>query len=235
MSAQGVVVAIDTATEVGQVAVLHDGRVVAERARRVSNAHGESILPLVEEALAEAGVGARDVGTWAVDVGPGSFTGVRVGLATVKGIEISTGARVRGLGSLDLLANDAALVAAFPGKFRAAVLPSVRGEVFLAVYDSAARCVIEPRAVLDDAVAEALAEVSPLEEIVLAGARGADLAGTSALAQCTFASAAPHDVPRAIELARRIAAGEGTSDLSPLYVKPPAIHPGALKAVPPRD
>jgi len=226
------VVAVDTATELGQVAVLADGALVHEASRRVSNAHGEALLPLVAEALAALGLSPRDVGTWAVDVGPGSFTGVRVGLASVRGVVLGTGARAFGLSSLDVLANHEALVRAHPGKVRAAVLPSVRGEVFVAAYGGGGACLLAPVAVLVDDLARTLAAVAPLGSIVLAGERAAGLSDLPDLADCARETEAPYDAPRATELARRVFAGEGTEGLVPLYVKPPAIHPGALPKSP---
>lgn len=221
-------VAVDTATDVGQVAVFTDGVLVHEVARRVSNAHGESLLPLVAEALSSLGLGPRDVGTWAVDVGPGSFTGTRVSLATVKGIVLGTRARAVGLESLDLLAGHQALVRAHPEKIRVGVLPSVRGEVFLAAYDRDGKCLVAPLAVLDPDVPALLASLGPLGAFVLVGARAEALRALPELASCAFETSEPYDVPRAVELGRRVLAGEGKNDISPLYVKPPAIHPGAL-------
>ena len=96
-------VAIDTATELGSIALFEDGELVVEESRRVSNAHGEALLPMLASALDRRGVAPADVHTWAVDLGPGSFTGVRIGVATAKGIALATGARVVGVCSLDVL------------------------------------------------------------------------------------------------------------------------------------
>lgn len=101
--------ALDTATLTGSVAVLRDDLALAELSARVRATHSEQLLVLVEEALARAGVSLDEVERLAVGVGPGSFTGVRIGLATAKGLALSTGAPLVGVSSLAALAASLAL------------------------------------------------------------------------------------------------------------------------------
>lgn len=113
---------IDTATRVGSVglvrAALDDGAVVAPEPGRIAEGcaalaevsrdtglgHGTELLPLVDECLAAAGVALEDVACIAVSVGPGSFTGLRVALATAKGLSLGGSATLIGVPTLEALA-----------------------------------------------------------------------------------------------------------------------------------
>ncbi|HSA21686.1 MAG TPA: tRNA (adenosine(37)-N6)-threonylcarbamoyltransferase complex dimerization subunit type 1 TsaB, partial [Myxococcota bacterium] len=75
--------ALDTSTAVTAVALLDGERLLAER-RQASGGHSRSLLPLVDELLAEAGRAREEIAAVAAGVGPGSFTGVRIGLSVAK-------------------------------------------------------------------------------------------------------------------------------------------------------
>jgi tRNA threonylcarbamoyladenosine biosynthesis protein TsaB len=121
--------AFDTATPV-VTAALHDGhRVIAERTTVDARRHGELLAPAIQEALREAGVGHLDLGEIAVGVGPGPFTGLRVGLVTARTLSAVLGIPARGVCTLDILAAEAAL----PGPFMVAT-DARRREVYWARY-----------------------------------------------------------------------------------------------------
>lgn len=83
------VLAFDTATAACTVAVVDGGRVLAELTLQVPRAHSTRLMPLIAQALREAGMERRDLDAIAVGVGPGSFTGLRIGLATAKGLALA--------------------------------------------------------------------------------------------------------------------------------------------------
>src|SRR5256712_9580760 len=88
--------AIETATPAESVAMLEDDRLLAEASYDAKGSRGGLLLPTVDHVLRKAGVAAKDLAAVAVSIGPGSFTGLRVGLATAKGLALGTGAAVVG-------------------------------------------------------------------------------------------------------------------------------------------
>jgi tRNA threonylcarbamoyladenosine biosynthesis protein TsaB len=131
-----VLLAFDTATPHVTVA-LHDGsRVVASYESEESMRHGEMLAPGIERVLEDAGVKAADLHEIAVGVGPGPFTGLRVGLVTARTLAFSLDIPVHGVCSLDVLA--AAAVDAGLEDFVVAT-DARRKEVYLASYSRGRR------------------------------------------------------------------------------------------------
>jgi len=103
------ILVLDTATRTPTVAVAAaDGTVMAERHWQSRHRHGEELLGRLEEALAEIGAGRRDLSGVVVGTGPGSFTGLRIGLATAKTIAYALGIPIVGVSSTRALALAAA-------------------------------------------------------------------------------------------------------------------------------
>ena len=124
---------IETATQSCSVALIADGRVIAARHDVVGRGHAERLVPMIAE-LPEGGRAERIL----VDVGPGSFTGVRVGIAAARGLKLGWGASVGGFSSLALVAAAALRDQPLPTEvaFVAAVLEAGHGEVFLQRFDA---------------------------------------------------------------------------------------------------
>jgi tRNA threonylcarbamoyladenosine biosynthesis protein TsaB len=130
-----VLLAFDTATPFVAVG-LHDGDVVvAERRSEQRMKHGEQLAPMIERVLAEAGAVRQDVTAIAVGVGPGPFTGLRVGLVTARTLAFVLDVAVYGVCSLDVLALEAARGASPVGTDFAVATDARRKEVYLATYD----------------------------------------------------------------------------------------------------
>ena len=99
------ILAFDTSANATAVAIVDGDRVFAEEAiETTSGRHAETLLPRIERCLAASSLTLADLELIAVGVGPGSFTGVRVGIATAKGLALATGIPVRGVVSLASLA-----------------------------------------------------------------------------------------------------------------------------------
>ena len=215
-------VAVDTSTALGSVALFEGGRVLHELEHRVSNAHGESLLPLVEQALASAGWKPKDVERWGVGIGPGSFTGTRIAVSTVKGIVLATGAEVAGVSSLDAIAFG---VAAHPNETLVCLLDAGKGELYVQIGSNPPTHVLAVRAA---AFLAAERERQGVTAWLAVGAGAALVDWTNAPARLFVE--APHDVPHARAIAP-IATARAPFDpdaLEPLYVQPPPPPPAAI-------
>jgi tRNA threonylcarbamoyladenosine biosynthesis protein TsaB len=130
-----VLLALDTATPAVTVA-LHDGeRVVASCTKVGGMRHGELLAPAITAVLDEAWVPRGDLTAIAVGVGPGPFTGLRVGLVTARTLAMALGIPVYGVCTLDVLAVEAVDTAAVDGPFLVAT-DARRKEVYWASYDA---------------------------------------------------------------------------------------------------
>lgn len=124
------ILAIDTATHTGSVALTDDGAVLAEYSLLSEETHSRRLLQAVDYLLARTGLVWEGIDGLAVTIGPGSFTGIRIGLATVKGLAMATGRPVVGISTLDALAAN--LFSTFSPIFP--VIDARKKEVFTAVY-----------------------------------------------------------------------------------------------------
>ena len=135
-----IVLGVDTAGGACSVAVRCGGRTRAARQRLLDRGHAEALVPMILETLGDAGLGPADIELYGVTVGPGAFTGLRVGLAAVSGMALARGRPIVGVGSFD-----AAAVAAQQRFARAShilvALESRRVELFACLFVGGA---IEP-------------------------------------------------------------------------------------------
>ena len=123
------VVGFDTATPAVSVA-LHDGeRVVSEASAADGRRHGELLAPMIAKVLADAGASRADLTAVAVGVGPGPYTGLRVGVVTARVLGAVLGIPVHGVCSLDVIAADVAPRAGVPGGDRRAPQGGLLGPV----------------------------------------------------------------------------------------------------------
>lgn len=130
--------AFDTATPRVTVA-LHDGdRVVAEHTSEAPMRHAEQLAPMIARSLADAGIVRQDLTAIAVGVGPGPFTGLRVGIVTARTLGFVLEIPVYGVCSLDAIALEVVGTASAAGSFLVAT-DARRKEVYLASYDSDGR------------------------------------------------------------------------------------------------
>jgi tRNA threonylcarbamoyladenosine biosynthesis protein TsaB len=220
------VLALDTSSFVGTVAVLRDGALLAEWSASVRATHGETLLPHLARALEQAGLKASEIDLFAVGLGPGSFTGVRIGVATAKGLALAERKPLVGLSSLQVIARGMPA-----GELRAVAIDAHKGELYCALFtlDDGGRLheALTPFHAPPEHAAQRLREAAGGARMWLAG-DGAEKYGAAFLDGLGDVQRAPAfgDVPRAACLAHEAAlafAARGPSDLSnlePLYVRP---------------
>ena len=137
-----IVLAADTSTATNSVAVCRDNVILAESVVQGGRQHSERLIPTIDWLLAEAGLGLAEIDLLAISIGPGSFTGLRIGGATWKGLALANNLPLIGVPTLDALTRVCAVP---PGGFVATVLDARMKEVFAAVYSYEGRhrsCVI---------------------------------------------------------------------------------------------
>lgn len=208
--------ALDTATPAVTVAVADGPLVLAESTTVDARRHGELLAPAIVAALAGAGVDRRSLTAVAVGVGPGPYTGLRVGLVTARALGSALGIPVLGVCTHDHLAFGAGLF----GSFRV-VTDARRKEVHWAEY-----------AVPGDPAGIARLAGPHVERPEHAAFAGPAVGSGAALYPAHFPDARPPEHPSAGDLARWVAAGLATVDPVPLYLRrPDAVEPTARKPV----
>ena len=122
--------ALDSTAVVGSVALCRDGKPLASFTVKNGNTHSETLLPMVEAVLKSAGVSPSDIDLFACSVGPGSFTGVRIGTATIKGLAFGQNKNCLGVSTLEALAEN---LVPFDGII-CPVMNARRGQVYNALF-----------------------------------------------------------------------------------------------------
>ncbi len=137
------VLALDTTDRAGSLALFVDGQPAEVRPGTPTRSHGERLPGEIQDLLDAHGLGARDVDLFAVAVGPGSFTGLRVGIATIQGLALVTGRPVVPVSALEALAWSVRARAG--SRLLGAWIDAQRREVFGALYQ-----VMQPAAPASD-------------------------------------------------------------------------------------
>lgn len=228
------ILGIDSATLTIGVAILDGDRVVAA-ARHNAKGRTNDLLVTVDQLCREATVAPTELDAIAIGAGPGSFTGLRIGMATAKGIAFAAGKPLWAVSSLAALALDAA---AAPDAVIVSVLDARKGEVYVGCFDGVARPLSEERVLAPGAVAEFVRGVI--------GDRAASYVGDGITAYPdTFTPLAERwlvTTPSGVAVARLALAGtriDVTTGGSPTYIRPseaevkyPDGVPGALPRKP---
>lgn len=226
----GPVLGLDTGSPIGSIALVVDGRIAGEIARPVTS-HGAALPGAVCELLDKSGLQPTDLAAIGVGIGPGSFTGLRIGLSYAKGLAFASGARIVGVPSLDALAL-AALdsPAARPGLQVCAMVDARKGEAYISLYEIVPNGL---KKVSQDVVMPLMRVPSHLSQgAILAGDYlandAAALMGEKGLGVTVLDRSAMESRGRNIAAiaAARLAAGDSdpVDTLEPLYVRSPDVR-----------
>ncbi|MBP1851298.1 tRNA (adenosine(37)-N6)-threonylcarbamoyltransferase complex dimerization subunit type 1 TsaB [Rhizobium halophytocola] len=213
-----IVLALDTAGADCAAAVYDTAsrHLLSEVTETIGRGHAERLMAVIDAALDKAQVTLDDVGRIAVTVGPGSFTGIRVGVATARGLALALGVEAVGISTLDVLAAEALDSRRKAGRDDArpvlVAMDAKRGEAYLQLFSATGRP-------LDDAVVLPIGEVSEI-----AGGQTVDIVGSAGPLLAGETSPGPADcfpIGRVARLALTARSGKP----KPLYLRGPDAKP----------
>lgn len=218
------VLGIETATSVCGAALLEDGELLALEEINEGRVHAERLLPLIDAALGTTGRDVSSLGAIAISIGPGSFTGLRIGLSIAKGLVMATGAPLVAVPTLEALASRTARARNADGLLLAAI-DARRDEVYCQLFEASGgeiKPLWEPRDLTVDRLVEALGSGDVIitgdgRGKVMAGAAGRPVRFTEPDPAAAMCSAA--DVARLGERLARAGMSEDLSLLEPRYIK----------------
>ena len=202
-----IVLGLDTCLSSCSVAVLKGERVLGSAREVMARGHQERLAPMARDVMARAGIGFDQLARIAVTVGPGSFTGLRVGIAFAKGLALALDLPAVGIGTLEALAAEGSGLV-FP------VIDARRGQVYLQAFEDG-RALMAPDAVSAETAAARIAELSLGRPFTLVGSGAPLLADLARGAMVIDAEGAD-----ARQVAR-LAAGRQPGPLRPLYLRAP--------------
>lgn len=214
------ILALDSATTACSVAAWADGSILAVERAELARGQAEALLPMVDRVCRAAGLACGDFDRLAVTVGPGHFTGLRVGLAAARGLALAAGKPLVGVTTLAAVAaavTDAELAA----RVLVVALDSKRAEPYFQAFDSARRPLSAPCAQAIAAYATGLLARPPAGGFVVAGDAGETLvAALAARGAAVIRSAAPPrpDAAAVAGLAADVA--PPATFPAPLYIHP---------------
>lgn len=216
------ILAIDTATSSCSVVLWCDKHVVSSYKEIMSRGHAEALVPMINCTLEEAAVKASDLDLLAVTVGPGAFTGLRIGLATARGIALAANVPCLGLTTTEVIAH-AVKTNIFQKGTLLVALDSKRLDIYVQAFQPGLKPIKEPIAIDPSALGNWLQDVpSPIHVV-----GDAKLKATAALIKLDYEPIVIEelDVPDGSVLAdlaaQRWTYGDMLKAPLPLYLRPP--------------
>ena len=223
---------MDTAGGACSAALWRDGRVVARRLELMERGQSERLVPMIEAVMAEGDLAYVGLDRLAVTTGPGGFTGVRIGLATARGLALACGRPLIGVSSFRVLAYAARKEVATDGSL-VVVIDAKRRELYVQAFDASLAQLTQPASLTP----EQLADFLPEGPLVLVGDAVAQAGPALAAAKRAFILAETPGSVDAAWLAELAATGDGINvdgaAAEPIYLRPPDVTTPA-KALDPK-
>ncbi len=157
------ILAVDSSALTATVAVMADGEIKGEMSFTTALTHSQTVMPMIDELLKNINMKISEIDLFAASTGPGSFTGLRIGIGTVKGLSYGTGKKVCGISTLEALAHNISCT----DLLIAPIMDARRSEVYNALYryvDGTLTEVTAPRAL---ALSDLLSEIR--EKVIFVG------------------------------------------------------------------
>lgn len=226
------ILAIDTANAACSVAVRRDGASVADDFAEMERGQAERLAPMIQGVMAGSGQGFEDLDLIAVTVGPGSFTGLRIGLATAKSLGLAADLPVGGVSSFQ------AMMAGIPEDERSAgsdrlilvALETKREDFYCQLFDPDGLPLDDGAALQPAALIDLITETKPAAAGVLiagdAAGRAAELFRVNGVLDSIVVSTAPSSPTAGLiaEIAEQtLAAGDSLLPAAPIYLRPPDV------------
>jgi tRNA threonylcarbamoyladenosine biosynthesis protein TsaB len=216
--------AMDAAGAACSVALWSEGAVAARRFSAMARGQSEQLVPMIGAVMAEWGGGFEALDAIAVTTGPGGFTGVRIGLATARGLALARGLPLIGVTSFEVAAA-AVSAGERHGRQVLAVIDSKRSELFYQRFDAE---LVPLGAAAEIALADLAAALAPGPLVVAGDAATAALAALQTAGRGDVIGAAAAGPADAAYLAERAALRDpaaGPGVVRPVYLRPPDVTP----------
>ena len=222
------ILAFDCACAQCSVVLWRDGAVLAHRAEALRHGQAEKLLPMIQAALGDAALAYSGLAAIATTLGPGSFTGLRAGLAAARGLALATRLKAVGVTTLEVAAHQVD-AAERRGRSVIVAIDTRRDDLFVQMFDEHLAAIAPARI----ASASEAAAQAPCGALVLAGDATAGLAAALASEGRDVIASRHAGAIDAAVIARlaatRLASGAGLEPLAPVYLRAPEITPAPAK------
>ena len=219
-----ILLAIETAGSRCSAAVARGDLVLAAESLALRHGHAEALLPMIERVMAAAGLRPSQLDAIAATIGPGGFTGIRVGLAAARGIALAVGARLVGVTGFAAVAAGVTAIDGARCEALLVALDSRRDDLYVQLFAAGGLAPLAaPEALLPDRLADYVVRLAGNTKLLVAGDDAERAAAAlSQHAEIAVAIGSAPDARRVIAAARQ-QPGNAADPVRPLYLRPPDV------------